>query len=54
METAIELDKGDSKAYEAEAICDSVIYIQELDNGHHLPGFYYLVSRKGYPKEENT
>ncbi len=45
METAIKLDKSDSKEYEGD--------IKELDSGHHLPGLYYLVSWKSYPEEEN-
>ncbi len=52
METAIELDKGDSEEYEVEAICDSAVHTRELEG--YLPGFYYVVSWKGYPKEENT
>ncbi len=43
---------GDGKEYEVEAICDSAVYARELEG--HLPGLYYLVSWKGYPKEENT
>ncbi len=53
METAIELNEGDSKEYEFEAICDNEVYAKESDSGH-LPGLYYLVSWKGYPEEENT
>ncbi len=53
METTIELDEGNSKEYEIEAICDSEVYTKKLDNGQ-LPGLYYLISWKGYPKEENT
>ncbi len=53
VETAIELDKGDSKEYEVEAIRDSEVYAKKSDSGQ-LPGLYYLVSWKGYPEEENT
>ena len=35
-----------------EAIQDNAIYAKEADK--HLPGLYYLVAWKGYPKEENT
>ncbi len=53
MEIAIELDKGNSKEYEVEAICDSKVYTKKLDSDQ-LPGFYYLVSWKGYLEKENT
>ena len=45
-------EPGDDKEYEVEAIRDSAVYAKEA-NGH-LPGLYYLVVWKGYPKEENT
>ncbi len=53
VETAIELDEGDSNEYEVEAICDSEVYTKESDSSQ-LPGLYYLVSWKDYSKEENT
>ena len=34
---------NNSKKYEGEAICNSKIYIKELDNDYHLLDFYYLV-----------
>ena len=51
----MEFDAGDdeSKEYKVEAIRDSAINTKESKSGH-LPGFYYLVSWKGYPEEENT
>ena len=51
----IKFDAGDDKSgeYEVEAIWDSAIYARESKSGH-LPGLYYLVSWKRYPKEENT
>ena len=52
-ENATKLEDGDSKEYKVEAIWDSAIYTKKSESGH-LPGFYYLVSWKGYPKEENT
>ena len=53
-DNAVELDTGDnSREYKVEAIWDSVVYARELELGY-LPGFYYLVSWKGYPEEENT
>ena len=48
----MELDKSDSEEYEVEVICNSVVYARELEG--HLPGFYYLVSWKGYPEEKNA
>ena len=49
-----ELDTiDDSGEYKVKAIWDSVVYAIESESGH-LPGFYYLVSWKGYPEEENT
>ena len=49
-----ELDTVDySGEYKVEAIRDSAVYARESELGH-LPGFYYLVSWKGYPEEENT
>ena len=36
-----------------EVIWDSAVYAKESESGH-LPDLYYLVSWKGYPKEENT
>ena len=47
-----EFESGDDKEYEVEAIQDSAVYAKEADG--HLPGLYYLVAWKGYPKEENT
>ena len=54
-ENAEELDVGDKKAgeYKVEAIRDSAVYARESESGHLL-GFYYLVSWKRYPEEENT
>lgn len=50
------LEFDDSEAdgkYKVEVICNSVVYIKELE-GDQLPGLYYLVLWKGYPEEENT
>ena len=44
---------GDNEEYEVEGICDSAVYARESEAGH-LPGLYYLVSWKGYPKDEST
>ena len=51
-EITIELNEGNSKKYEVEAICNSAVYASKSEG--HLPGLYYLVSWKSYPKEENT
>lgn len=42
-----------SEEYEVEAIWDSAIYTKKL-NSNYLLGLYYLVSKRDYPKEENT
>ena len=48
------LDAGvDSKEYKVEAIRNSAVYANKAESGH-LPGLYYLVAWKGYPKEKNT
>ena len=44
---------SDEKEYEVEGIWDSAVYAKKLVTGH-LPGLYYLISLKGYPKEKNT
>lgn len=51
----LEFDNGNGKGgkYEVVAIYGSAVYAKESEGGH-LPGFYYLVSWKGYPKENNT
>ncbi len=47
-------NEGDGKEYKVEAICDSAVYAKESEHVYHLPSLYYLISWKGYPKEENT
>ena len=47
------LKTGNSKEYEIEAIWDSTVYVKKSESGQ-LPGLYYLISWKGYPKEKNT
>ncbi len=55
MTSRLEFENEDNgEEYEVEAICDSVVYAKESDNGHHLPGLYYLVPWKGYLEEKNT
>ena len=51
----IKFDVGDNKSreYKVEAIRDSAVYVRESKSGYLL-GFYYLVSWKEYPEEENT
>ena len=50
-----ELDAGNknSKEYEIQAIWDSAVHANKSKSGH-LPGLYYLLAWKSYPKEENT
>ena len=43
----------DSKGYKVEAICDSAVYANKSKSSY-LPSLYYLVTWKGYSKEENT
>ena len=52
-ETQLELDTGEKEEYKIEAIWDSAVYVRESESGYLL-GFYYLVSWKEYPEEENT
>ena len=52
-ENVEELDVGNKRKYEVEAIRDSAVYAKESESDHLL-GLYYLVSWKKYPKEENT
>ena len=45
-----EMDAGNKGGeYEVEAIQNNAVYAKEADG--HLPGLYYLVTWKGYPKE---
>ena len=43
----------DSEEYKVEAIWGSAVYANKSESSN-LPGLYYLVLWKGYPKEENT
>ena len=43
---------GNNKEYKVDSIWDSAVYTRELAI-RQLPGLYYLVLWKGYPKEEN-
>ena len=49
----LEFEAGNDKKYKVDGIWDSVVYTKESTTDQ-LPGLYYLVSWKGYPKEENT
>ena len=53
-ENVTELNVGDdNKKYKVEAIWDSAFYTRKSESGQ-LPGFYYLVSWKGYQEKKNT
>ncbi len=52
LEQKLEFEAGGNKEYEFEAIIDSAISGQQAND--QMPGLYYLVLWKGYPKEENT
>ena len=54
IEKNLKFEAGGNKKYEVEAIIDSVVYGQQANGSDQVPGFYYLVSWKGYPEEENT
>ena len=49
----LEFEAGNSKEYKVEAIWDSAVYVSKLKSSQ-LPGLYYLIAWKRYPKEENT
>lgn len=51
LEPKKEVEVGDNKEYEVEAVIDSVVYSQETND--QMPGFYSFISWKGYPKVEN-
>ena len=48
----LEFKAANNEEYEMERIWDSVLYAIESEVGH-LPGLYYLVLWKDYPKEES-
>ncbi len=48
----VEFEFGGNKEYEVEVIINSAVYGQQV-NSYQILDFYYLVSWKGYPKEEN-
>lgn len=48
----LEFGSQDGKKYEVKIFYNSTVYARELRD--HPPGFYYLVSWKGYLKKENT
>ena len=50
--TELEFEAGNREEYKVEAIHNSAVYAKEAEG--HLPGLYYLVAWKSYPKEENT
>ena len=43
---------GNKKEYKVKAIQYSIVYAKKVDA--HLPGLYYLIAWKGYPKKKNT
>ena len=47
------LETSNSKEYKVKAIWNSAVYASKLESGQ-LPGLYYLVAWKGYPKEKNA
>ncbi len=51
-EKEYDFEAGDIKKYEVEAITDSAVYGQQVND--QMPGLYYLVLWKSYPEEKNT
>ena len=50
----LEFEAGDNnKEYKVEGICNNMVYARVSKAGY-LPGFYYLVSWKGYLEDEIT
>lgn len=52
FKSELELDIGENKEYEVETTKNSAIYANEVV-GNQLPELYYLVSWKGYSKDES-
>ena len=48
LEKELEFKTGGNKEYKIKIIINNVVYSQEKNN--QMPGFYYLVSWKGYPE----
>ena len=48
----IEFEAGNDKEYKIKAIINNIVYGQQINN-NQMPGFYYLVLWKGYPREKN-
>ena len=53
MQLDFKFDAGNNKEYKVDGIWDSAVYAKESAIGQ-LPGLYYLVSWKGYPKNKNS
>ncbi len=51
-EKELEFEARSNKKYEVEAIIDSAVYGQQVNN--QMLGLYYLVLWKGYLEKENT
>ena len=50
--TELEFESGNNLEYKVKTIWDSAVYANKAEG--HLPGLYYLVAWKKYPKKENT
>ena len=48
-----EFEAGNNKEYKVEIIIDSAVYSQQA-NSNQIPGLYYLILWKGYPKKKNN
>ena len=51
MQLDFKFEAGDDKEYKVDGIWDIEVYARELGTGQ-LPGLYYLVLWKSYPKED--
>ena len=44
---------GNNEEYKGKSICNGAVYARKSE-ADQLPGLYYLVSWKGYPKDKST
>ena len=51
MQLDFKFEASDNKEYKVDGIWDSVVYVKE--SAGQLPGLYYLVLWKSYPKKKN-
>lgn len=49
--TRLKFEFDNNEKYKVKCICDSTVYVKELED-HHVLSYNNLVSSKGYPKEK--